>query len=260
MRKALNFTFTGSRLMVQLNSFQERILITFLKLRLNLISMWVQNISSVRNFLTNSPVIPYKSLDEITAVDFHTIKYQNKIQVMDKNYKSGKIYTNKDLVKLNYAWLKLVDDYFNLIKDQRGKTQFRKKTQQTALELNIQFMEQIIKTLSYCELNKLFLPLNAYNEFIKQTSLSLKKISSGLQKDGDVYEWIQKLINYNDGLKTKYSLKDKKEEIEAEFSDFYKELAYLEMALEKDNIPENIKMTKWIVYKNQVHSKIQKHG
>lgn len=252
---ALSITFTDWKLTETLSLLRKNFLTMFSLHRLNQILIRVLSIFQSRN-------LPYKSLDEITAVRFHEIKYQNNITKMDKNWNPKKRYTDSQIVSFNYDWFKLTDEYFELVKDQRGKSRFRKKKQETALSLKIQLMDQIIKTLSYCELNKLFLPLSAYNEFIEQTSTSLKKISSGLQKDGDVYEWIKKLINYNDGLKTKYSLdtKNETEGKEAEFSDFYKELAYIEMALEKDNIPEDINMTKWIVYKNQVHAKIHKHG
>lgn len=223
----------------------------------------VRNIFTSLNFLRgNYKVIPYKSLDEITAVDFHNIKYLNKIEIMDKRYSPNKKYLPKHLNNLNDWWLKLNDHYFKLIKDQKPKANLRKKSSEISLQYEINLMEQVINILSYIVLNKNLLPLSAYNGFITQTSSSVKKISSGLPKreNEDVYDWIERLRSYYDGLITRQNRSEKKEVRMPEFSDFYQEKAYLEMALEKDHISETIKMTEWVIYKNQAHVKMSKNG
>jgi hypothetical protein len=180
----------------------------------------------------------------------------------DRNYNKGKKYTNKKILELNDWWLKLNDQYFKLIKDGRGKSKLRSESKKIALIYEINIIETIINKLSFFTLQKNLLPLSAYNGFITQLSSSVKKISSGLPKRDkeDVYDWIKRLRLYKESLETKQKLLDKTDVKEYEFSDFYKELAYMEMALEKDSISEHINMTKWIIYKNQIHDKINKNG
>lgn len=263
MNKALNITFIGWRKVETLNSLKEAVLTTYLKTKSSLTSLAVRSTFTLQNLIyrINLKVDPYKSLDEITAKTFHEIKYQNLVSKMDKNWTDKKRYTQKDIVNLNYYWTVLVDEYFELTKNQKLKNTFRKQKQKTALSLKIEFIDQFISIISYVVLNKDFYPKEHYDDFIEKISQNLSKLSHKLKKEGDVYDWINKLINYNNGLKTKYSLENKdEEEKEAEFSDFYKELAYIEMALEKDSISEDINMTKWIIYKNQVYDKINRHG
>lgn len=188
---------------------------------------------------------------------------------MDKKYTNGKRYHNIQIEQMTTAWFKLCDEYFLLVKDQRGKSKLRKSTKKMALLHEISIIEQLIKQISYVVLNKNLLPLSAYNGFITQTSSSVKEISLGLElkENESVFDWIKRIRKYMDGLITRHSLSEKdletKDDIvdkEPNIGDFYSEKAYLEMALEKNHIPEDICMTEWVIYKNQAFKMIKKHG
>lgn len=188
---------------------------------------------------------------------------------MDKNYKPNSYYTHKQLTYLENAYMLLYDEYFELIKDQKGKSKLRKENTKLRLVFEISTIEKIIKFISYVELQKKFVPLSAYDGFMTQTSSSVAEISSGLQrKEGeDVLDWINRLELYLKGLITRHSLSQKDiDSIKGElpkadsFNDFYQEKAYIEMALEKNHIPEDINMAEWVIYKNQVQAKIKKYG
>ena len=191
----------------------------------------------------------------------------NKVELMDKKYKPKKKYHLLQLEQMTHDWLLLCDKYFTMIKDGRGKSKLRKSKRKMLLLYEISLIDRIIMQLSFTVLNKNLLPLSAFNGFMERTSSSVSKINPSLkQKDKEsVYDWIARIRKYKDGLITRHSLSEKDLEDAPSISNdeddvFYTEKAYLEEALDKNYIPEDICMSEWIIYKNRAFNKFSKNG
>lgn len=201
----------------------------------------------------------FKSLQEISALRFHEIKFSGNIKLIDKDYEEGKSYELHEIHQMHQTWLSLYDEYFEKTDDTKFKKELKNKDQNLELLLTINTTERIVSLLEYNELNVDYLPDNIYMENKVAFGNALKQIDKKLEFDSntETKPQLDKVKTYLSGLKTRYEL-NFKEDLVVEQKDilrYYEIKTQIAEILEMNDIPDYINMLQWIVYEKNARKR-----
>lgn len=217
----------------------------------------------MRIFRNTKTLNLYKSLDTLKILTFWKIIQDKNILLLDFDYYDGKEYSNKDNQEIEQLWTRLYDEYYVLHNDPKSKH----KIDKTFKELRLRELIELIK----------------YNyDFL----ISLKK-GYGIVEDEDIMRYEQECyarlkgldkrikINNFDGIESnlKYlskfinslintynrEVKDNEKAVNNEVKNVYDVVASVESWLERSLPIEDITVTRWLAYEQQVKNKQKAH-
>lgn len=203
----------------------------------------------------------YQNLQEISALTFHQIKFTGNVFLLDKNYDEDKNYGSHDVVKIQSAWIKMYDEYFEKTDDTRFRKELRNKKKTLDLLLNINLIKSILSVLRSLKENEEFVPGEAMIKTVASLGNSLKEINKNIKFDSvlPLKKNIKNVESYLGGLQSRYEILFK-EDVVVEEKDillFYEIKSRIEQVLQKDHIPDYINMLQWIAYEKEVKKKQQ---
>lgn len=213
-----------------------------------------------QNISESTSLQVYNSLQEISALLFHDIKFSGNILKLDKDFKENKKYEDVDIIQINETWLKLYDEYFEKTDDPRFRKELKNKKDSFRLLCAITKGKEFIDLLEFISNNEEYIPNESHLEVVTTIGKGLKKLAREFHFD--IEKPLKEIISHNvkvlGGLQTRYELQFKKD-LNVEKKDitlFYEIKAQIESVLQKDYIPDHINMLQWIAYEKQYKKRI----
>lgn len=213
-----------------------------------------------QNISESTSLQVYSSLQEISALLFHDIKFSGNILKLDKDFKEDKVYEDVDIIQINETWLKLYDEYFEKTDDPRFRKELKNKKESFRLLCAITKGKEFLDLLEFVAENEEYIPNETHLEVVTTLGQGLKKLAR--EYHFDIEKPLKENLNHNrnvlGGLQTRYELQFKKD-LNVEKKDitlFYEIKAQIEQVLQKDYIPDYINMLQWIAYEKHYKKRI----
>lgn len=202
----------------------------------------------------------FQNLEEISAVTFHKIKFKDAYYLMDKDYKEGKKYSVKAQNEFRKGWIKLYDEYFELMDDSTFRKDIKDKTTTLHLLCTITRANDVIEILEFIDIDKEYMPKDVYIETITSIGESLKRLNKRFNFDitKNLKENIDSIKRVIGGLETRYKVQKKQEKKskKADLLTYYEIKSSIEDVFGR-NLPEYINMLQWVAYQKKYQTKVK---
>lgn len=201
----------------------------------------------------------YDSLDTLKILTFWSISKDKNVLLLDKNYFIGKKYNQKDIDLCEQTWLKLFDEHYTLRNSQDAKTnlvksfnELKQKEKITQVSNAIEFLQNIKKNVGFIDNESLI----KYEQECYALLTKIDKRIKPLFFDGVDAN----IVNLGKVLKSminKYNLdfNEKDKQVKKEIQNVYDVVANAESWLDRHLDVENMSVSRWIAYENQIQEK-----
>lgn len=194
----------------------------------------------------------FNKLQNISAINFHDIKFSGNVYLLDKDYSEDKIYSTSDVIEINKTWLSLYDDYFEKTNDTRFKKDLKNKKRSLDLLIEINIIESVLKVLESIEENEKYVPIESHVPTIISLGNSLKKLNKKIKFDSllPLKTNISRVKAYVGGLKSRYEINFKEDLVveDVDITFYYETIIQIARVLKIDYIPDHINMLQYIAY------------
>jgi len=201
----------------------------------------------------------FKSLDTLKILKFWDIVKSSNVCMLDLDYYEGKRYSNDKKHELQQIWDRLYDEYFILRNDSLSKFELEKHFKGLVLGakiVNLTYGINIIESLKRIQ--------NAFTQqeiMQKRVDLynNLKEIHPKIQ-----YQYFNSLdldrdylLKFKNALQNSYNINHKPKEkvMQEQVNNVYKVVANVESWLERSLPIDEITVSRWLAYEQQVLDK-----